>query len=192
MQLHGNAKLTVKQRIALRRLYQEEGRSISSLETEFKVSKKTIQKWIHRDSPLDQKMSPSQRGTVVSEAYRQDILNYRQQHPTHGKLRIAQALSFQYPHARPSHVLRVLQKANLIGSKPSEPREKKPLKTGRYRVQMDVQQLPAVKGNSGYEYKISLIHLRTRMKYSEIHSEQTTLKVAEVLHRAMDRLPPFF
>lgn len=57
---------------------------------------------------------------------------------------------------------------------------------------MDVQQLPAVQGNSGYEYKVSLIHLKTRMKYSEIHAEQNTRLMADVLEKARARLPPFF
>lgn len=57
---------------------------------------------------------------------------------------------------------------------------------------MDVQQLPAVAGGHGYEYKISLIHLRTRLKYSEIHPSCTSHIVAEVFERAILRLPPFF
>ncbi len=57
---------------------------------------------------------------------------------------------------------------------------------------MDVQQLPAVAGGHGYEYKVSLIHLRTRLKYSEIHPQCTSVIVADVLERARQRLPPFF
>ena len=30
---------------------------------------------------------------------------------------------------------------------------------------MDIQQLPAVKGNEGFEYKISIIDLSTRVKH---------------------------
>lgn len=63
---------------------------------------------------------------------------------------------------------------------------------GRHRVQMDVQQLPAIAGGQGFEYKISLIPRRTRMKYSEIHPECTSRLVADVLERARQRLPPFF
>jgi transposase InsO family protein len=57
---------------------------------------------------------------------------------------------------------------------------------------MDFQQLPAIKGESGFEYKISVIHLSTRFKYSEIHSEATSKLAAEVLERAVDKLPPFY
>lgn len=57
---------------------------------------------------------------------------------------------------------------------------------------MDVQQLPAVKGEKGFEYKISLIHLSTRFKYSEIHAESTSKICAQVFKRAIQILPPFF
>ena len=57
---------------------------------------------------------------------------------------------------------------------------------------MDIQELPAIRGNRKREYKISLIHLRTRLKYSEIHTTASSKRVAEVLQRAVKRLPPFF
>ena len=57
---------------------------------------------------------------------------------------------------------------------------------------MDVQQLPAIKGGQGHEYKITAIHLRTRLKYSEIHPDHKSKTVAGVLQRALDFLPPFF
>ena len=62
---------------------------------------------------------------------------------------------------------------------------------GRHRVQLDIQELPAIKGQAGHEYKISLIHLRTRIKYSEIHRSLSSKRVAAVLERAVARLPPF-
>jgi transposase InsO family protein len=52
--------------------------------------------------------------------------------------------------------------------------------------------LPAIRGGHGREYKISLIHLRTRLKYSEIHPNATSPVIAQVLERAQDRLPPFY
>ncbi len=51
--------------------------------------------------------------------------------------------------------------------------------------------LAAIKGNRGREYKISLIHLRTRLKYSEIHRSMSSKRVAAVLERSLARLPPF-
>lgn len=56
---------------------------------------------------------------------------------------------------------------------------------------MDIQQLPAIEADKGYEYKISLIHLATRVKYSEIHTDSTSETVAAVFKRALDALPPF-
>lgn len=55
---------------------------------------------------------------------------------------------------------------------------------------MDIQQLPAVRGGSGFEYKISVIHMRTRIKYSEIHPDHFSETCADVLRRALDVLPP--
>ena len=57
---------------------------------------------------------------------------------------------------------------------------------------MDIQELPAIRGNRKREYKISMIHLRTRLKYSEIHPSVSSKRVAEALKRAVERLPPFF
>jgi transposase InsO family protein len=58
-------------------------------------------------------------------------------------------------------------------------------------VQLDIQYLPAIKGSRGREYNISLIHLRTRMKYSELHTSMSSKRVSAVLERALMRLPPF-
>jgi putative transposase len=57
---------------------------------------------------------------------------------------------------------------------------------------MDVQFLPAIEGNNGFEYKISLIHMATRVKYSEIHEDAKSETLAAVFRRAIDLLPPFF
>lgn len=70
-------------------------------------------------------------------------------------------------------------------------RTRRPIPLGRHRVQLDIQYLPAIKGTCGREYKISLIHLRTRMKYSEIHTSMSSKRVSGVLERAIERLPPF-
>jgi transposase InsO family protein len=57
---------------------------------------------------------------------------------------------------------------------------------------MDVQQLPCIERGSGFEYKISIIHLAIRFKYSEIHREATTENIALAFQRALDALPPFW
>jgi hypothetical protein len=56
---------------------------------------------------------------------------------------------------------------------------------------MDVQQLPAVAGNQGFEHKISLIHLATCWKYSEIHRDYSSQTIAQVYRRTLDRFPTF-
>jgi transposase InsO family protein len=57
---------------------------------------------------------------------------------------------------------------------------------------MDWQQLPAVKGGRGFRYKISVIHMSTRIKYSEIVKDYKSRTLAAFIKRAMDRLPPFY
>ena len=56
---------------------------------------------------------------------------------------------------------------------------------------MDIQQLPAVKGNEGFEYKISIIDLSTRVKHWEIHDNYESKTIAQVYSRALDELPFF-
>ena len=56
---------------------------------------------------------------------------------------------------------------------------------------MDIQELPAIRGGKKREYKVSLIHLRTRIKYSEILPRATSRQIANVVRRAIARLPPF-
>ena len=57
---------------------------------------------------------------------------------------------------------------------------------------MDWQQLPAIRGNKGFEYKISAIHLSSRVKFSRIVSQITSAELANFLVEAMKRLPPFY
>ena len=57
---------------------------------------------------------------------------------------------------------------------------------------MDWQQLPAIWGGSGFAFKISIIHMSTRIKYSEIHDDHCTRTLAGFLERAVRRLPPFY
>jgi len=57
---------------------------------------------------------------------------------------------------------------------------------------MDWQQLPSVKGGKGFKYKVSIIHMSTRIKYSEILDDHKTKTLAAFIDRAMERLPPFY
>jgi transposase-like protein len=191
MELHANAALTVRQRQEVQRLHQE-GVSIRKLAAQFRVNPSTIQRWIKRASPLDYSAAPKAHHTMITPEYRQAVVAYREANPEHGPVRIAQALQADFPEANRGTILRILQEADLTRPPVKAPRPHAPLPVGRHRVQMDVQQLPAIKGGKGYEYKITAIHMRTRLKYSEIHPDHRSETVAGVLQRALDFLPPFF
>ncbi len=91
---------------------------------------------------------------------------------------------------------RILREADLL--RPRRPkREAKPIPVGKHRVQLDIQQLPSVKNGKKFEYKISMIHMRTRMKYSEIHDNARSSTVADVMeynysrpHMGIGNQPP--
>lgn len=119
------------------------------------------------------------------------MIEYRQQNPNHGAIRIALALQSRFSFAGRGTVAIILKKHGSTKKAASRPKTKWRIPVGRHRLQCDVQELPAIKGNKGFEYKISFIHLRTRWKYSEIHLDCTTETVAGVYQRALDNLPPF-
>jgi transposase-like protein len=187
---HANAALTIPQRLEVKRLFDKEKVSVSDLAKRFCCGESTIRKWINRASPQDQSSAPHCKRVVVTQDYRQAVLAYRQQHPTHGPIRIAAELQAAHPQAHRGTVALILQKAGL-----TQPRQRaKPkwqIPVGKHRLQCDVQQLPAIRGSQGFEYKISFIHLRTRWKYSEIHPNQWSETIAGVYQRALDNLPPF-
>ena len=191
MKLHCQAALTLKQRQEVKRLHEDEKVSIRKLAKRFGVNPTTIQRWIKRESPLDRSTSPIRKRTVITAEYRSAVIDYRRQHPKHGPIRIAQELKATFPWANRGTVLKVLQDEDLTRAPKQEKRPRKGIPVGHHRVQMDIQQLPAVEGGKGFEYKISAIHLRTRLKYSEIHPDRKSSTVAGVLERALDLLPPF-
>jgi transposase len=192
MKLHAKAALTIAQRERVRRLHREEGVSIRALAKRFGVNPSTIQRWVHREAPLDRSSAPLRPRRVITEEYRQAVIQWRQENPGHGPVRIAQELASQFPQANRGTVLRILQKEGLTRPKAPARRDRKPIAVGRHRIQMDIQQLPTVEGGKGFEYKVSMIHLRTRVKYSEIHPDFQSQTVAGVLQRGLDSLPPFF
>lgn len=189
MKLHKNAALTIAQRKQVKTLF-EKGQSVAALAQRFNVHETTIRRWIKRDSPLDQ-TSGERPKRVVTPEYERAVIAYRQTHPAHGPIRIAQALHRQFVFAHRGTVALILQRAGL--SRKSVPRAKPKwrIPVGRHRLQGDIQQLPAIKGGQSFEYKISFIHLATRWKYSEIHTDCTSPTVAAVYQRALDALPPF-
>lgn len=190
MRQHKNARLTIAQRVEMKRLYEQEQVPVRKLMQLYQASENTIRKWVKRESPYDLSSTPHKLPSVVSEPYRQAVIAYRNNYPRQGPVRIAHELRHKYPFANRGTVLQILQKASM----PAAKREKKQanhLPVGRHRVQMDIQQLPCIEGDSGFEYKISMIHLATRFKYWEIHQESTTETIADVFRRGLDALPPF-
>ena len=190
MVIHANAALTVKQRQELQELHAK-GQSLRALAKRFGVDLTTVQRWAGRDSPLDRTTAPLHHATVITPEFRAAIVAYRTSNPKHGPIRIAAALVTEFPQANRGNVQRILQQEGLT-KRPSKPKtEPRHIPVGRHRVQMDIQQLPAVEGGKGFEYKFTVIHLRTRYKYSEIHDNHQSKTAAGVLQRALDHLPPF-
>ena len=192
MKLHAQAALTIRQRQEVRRLHWEERVSIRALAQRFKVNPTTIVRWVHREAPLDLSSAPRQRRSVVTTQYRAAVVAYRQSYPHHGPIRIAQELRKLFPQANRGTVLSILQQEELTHRVARRPKTRQPIPVGRHRIQMDIQQLPVIEGGKGFEFKITAIHLRTRLKYSEIHENRSSSTVAGVLQRALDLLPPFF
>ena len=191
MKLHSQAALTLRQRQKVKRLH-EEGVSIRDLAHRFRVNPTTIQRWTNRESPLDKSSAPYTPKTVITPEYRAAVIEYRMEHQNHGPIRIAQELKERFPWAHRGTVLSILQQEGLTRPPKKEKAQRTPIPVGRHRIQMDIQQLPAVQGGKGFEYKITAIHLRTRLKYTEIHEDRKSATVAGVLKRALDLLPPFF
>jgi len=191
MKIHAKAALTFRQRQEIKTLYETGNFSYQSLAIRFATTSKTVQKWAKRKTPQDVSSAPKQPCKRITEAYESAVLSYRQQEPTHGKVRIAHELKKHFAEGSASSVHLILKKAGLINPKASAPVESKAINVGRHRTQMDIQHLPCIAGSQGFEYKISIIHLSTRIKYSEIHDNYESKTVAGVFERSLDVLPPF-
>ncbi len=188
--LHSNAALTIPQRIEVKRLFEIEKVSVTELAQRFCVGESTIRKWIARDSPEDKSSVAHRQKRVVTDDYIQAVLEYRRLNPTHGAKRIAFELKGQYAIANRGTIAIILQN-NALTKKSTRVKTNWKIPIGKHRLQCDVQQLPAIEGGEGFEYKISFIHLKTRFKYSEIHLDQKSETIAKVYQRAIDNLPPF-
>jgi hypothetical protein len=147
MRQHKNAALSIAQRIEIKGLYQQENKAVSQLALTYQVSEATIRKWIKPESPFDLPSTAHHLAGVITEPYRQAVLDYRKDHPHHGPIRIAHQLKQHYPFANRGTVLKLLQQKQLTTAK----KGKKPdnhLPAGPHRVQMDVQQLPCIEGKA--------------------------------------------
>lgn len=95
----------------------------------------------------------------------------------------AHELAARHSCSNPSNVYKALQDLHLNRPEAAKDKQVQHLPTGKHRTQMNIQQLPAIAGNQGFEYKISIIHLSTRIKYSEIHDNYESAAIAAVYQR---------
>jgi DNA-binding XRE family transcriptional regulator len=193
MKIHKNASLTPKQRQLVKTLYATGHHTQECLAKQFNVTRKTISKWINRSTVEDAIGTRKSIISRITPEFEADVKSYRENLITshHGKVRIAFELSNKHACSNPSNVYTVLKRLQLNKPKPLKVQVAQQLPVGKHRTQMDIQTLPAIKGNEGYEYKISIIHLSTRIKYSEIHDNFESKTIAKVYERSLENLPPF-
>jgi hypothetical protein len=117
MPIHRNAKLTVAQPKEVKRLYHQEKVPVKKLMHIYQVSEQTIRKWLKRDSPQDKSSRPNKVSQVITAPYKQAVLAYREQYPSHGPIRIAHELKSTYSFAHRGTVLCILQEAKLTKPK---------------------------------------------------------------------------
>ena len=190
MKLHANAALTIKQRRQVKQFFDNDKLPILEIARRFSVAPQTVRRWINRADVQD-RQGTRRTPRVVTPEYEQAVIDYRRRNRTHGAIRIALALQSAFPFANRGTVAIILKRSGLTKKGKPRIRTNWKIPVGRHRLQCDVQQLPAIKGGQGFEYKISFIHLRTRWKYSEIQPDCQTATVAAVYERALDNLPPF-
>jgi DNA-binding XRE family transcriptional regulator len=193
MKIHKNASLTPKQRQLVKTMYETGQHTQASLANQFNVTRKTISKWINRPTVEDAIGTRKSIISRITSEFEADVKSYRENLTTshHGKVRIAFELSSKHACSNPSNVYTVLKRLQLNKAKAVKVQVTQQLPVGKHRTQMDIQTLPAIKGNEGYEYKISIIHLSTRIKYSEIHDNFESKTIAQVYERSLENLPPF-
>jgi hypothetical protein len=189
MHYHPKAALTSVQRARVQQLHRA-GMSQSASARQFGGHRRTIQRWIARPDTADRTGGPRTHGRrVVPDGYRDAGIAERQAHPRHGPTRSAQDLRPRFPIANTATVWRILHAAELT-QRPPKKRRRRLIPVGRHRVQLDMQEVPAIRGSRGRKDTIRLIQLRTRMKSAEIHPTAASRRSAGVLRRAMGRLPP--
>lgn len=124
MKQHGNSQLTIAQRKLIHELYHEGKAKKSELARRFNVNRKTIDRWVNRDSPYDKPSGPKKPRTVITSAYRDAVIAHRKVHPNHGPKTIAYHLKPSFSFANRGTIQRILQQEKLV-KKQSERLEKK-------------------------------------------------------------------
>jgi transposase len=120
MQYHANAALTLSQRKTIQHLHRE-GVSVTELARRFGVHRRTIERWIERSDLADRSSAPHTHGKrIVSDAYRQAVLDLRRAHPTYGPLRIAHELRERFVTANTATIWRILHAAGLSQRAPKK------------------------------------------------------------------------
>lgn len=191
MKIHGNATLTVAQRQEIKRL-REDGLTYRELAQKFRVHLTTVWRWTHRDSPLDLSTAPKRKRRALSPEQEESIRAYRRENPQAGERTLAAVLAPTHGPMSHATVGRFLQREAWSRPRRKKAAERHPLRVGRHRLQMDIQQLPAIEGGCGMEYKVGIIHMATRMKFSEIYPHMNADVVVQALKKALAHLPPFF
>jgi len=117
MKIHKNSSLTLVQRRKIKELYDAGNTSYAKLATRFCVSIKTIEKWVKRDNPEDQKSGPKNPKTVITPEYKKAVLEYRKDNPEQGPISIAFYIKKDFAFANRGTVLKILQSASLTKPK---------------------------------------------------------------------------
>lgn len=117
MEIHKNAKLTLKQREEVKLLHRQAGWSYRKLSGHFRVNVSTIQKWAKRENAEDKAKCGKSASGALWGPYRQAVIAYRHQNPHHGPIRIALALKAAFARANSSSVQRILQAEGLSAAK---------------------------------------------------------------------------
>lgn len=118
--MHKNSSLTKAQRVEIKRLYATGEYTQEQLASRYSTTRKTIQKWINRESPEDLSSSPKKHHQVIDEEYERVVLEYREKNPGHGPVRIVYYLQSEYPQMRVSTVGLLLKKHKKVKKKSSE------------------------------------------------------------------------
>jgi len=151
MKLHANAALTIKQRRQVKQLFDNDKLPIVEIARRFSVSPQTVRRWSGRSDFRDRQVT-RRTPRIVTPEYEQAVIDYRRQHPAHGAIRVALALQADFPFANRGTVAIILKRSGLTEKGKPRVRTNWKIPVGRHRLQCDVQELPAIKGQKGFEY----------------------------------------
>lgn len=126
MKQHGNSQLTIAQRRLIHELYHSGKAKKSELVRRFSVNRKTIDRWVNRDSPYDKPSGPKVPRTVITNEYRAAVIAHRNTHPNHGPKTIAYYLKSAFSFANRGTVQRILQQEKLIQKQSAEKKRNVP------------------------------------------------------------------